>query len=342
MGWQTRLPTTGRKRPNDAALHEFRARQSQSPAQLSVSHAEASGASRMLTGSVGGDNVHGNVSHVTNYYNSHETPGGLDMNDPDSYHNYSSVLSDSEKENLFKTLYFPQLDSRLTNLKRAGRRTCEWLLRRQDYQRWMNMDSKHLQAEDGLFWIRGNPGTGKSIAMKFLFQRMQQKLKRSRDKLVLSFFFNARGSDLEKSTLGLYRSLLFGLISSDQSLLDALDHCSRSQYLSILSGEWEQKHEPLLQELCEKAVELLSERGKMLYFYVDALDECPECQIRDMVVYFESLMAEGISSNICVCFSSRHYPRISIKTKSVCPPHSQDFIKHCGLHPSSAQLTWYI
>lgn len=293
----------------------------------------------MLNGSVGGDNVHGNVSHVTNYYNSDRTPGAPDINETDSYHKYSSVLSHPEKESLFKKLHFPQLDSRLTNLRRAGRRTCEWLLRRQDYQQWMNMDSKHLQVEGGLFWIRGNPGTGKSIAMKFLFQRMQQKLKRSRDKLVLSFFFNARGSDLERSTLGLYRSLLFGLISADQSLLDALDHCSRSQYLSILSGEWEQKHEPLLQELCEKAVALLTEQGKRLYFYVDALDECPEYQIRDMVVYFESLMAEAKSSNICVCFSSRHYPRISIKTKSVCPPHSQDSVQHCGPHPSSVQLT---
>lgn len=276
----------------------------------------------MLTGTVGGDNVHGNVSHVTNYYNSDGKPGDPGSNDRDSY-NYSSVLSDSEKEDLFKKLHFPQLDARLTNLRRPGRRTCEWLLRREDYRKWMGVDRKHHQAQDGLFWIRGNPGTGKSIAMKFLFQKMQSNLKRSRDELVLSFFFNSRGSDLEKSTLGLYRSLLFGLLSSDPSLLEVLDHCTRSQCLSIMSGEWDQEHERLLQELCENAVNLLAERQKRLYCYVDALDECPEDQIRDMVTYFEDVMAEGRSRNIRVCFSSRHYPRISIKTKSVFLLHYQ-------------------
>lgn len=189
----------------------------------------------------------------------------------------------------------------------------------------MNMDLNHFHAENGFFWIRGNTGTGKSIAMKFLFQ----KLKTSREEFVLSFFFNARGRDLEKSALGLYRSLLFGILSSDPSLLVVFDHCSRGQCLSILSGEWEQKHERLLQELYENAVDLLAERKKRLYCYVDALDECPEHQIQEMVTYFEDVMTEGKSRNIRVCFSSRHYPRISIRTKSVCPLHSKAEIRQC-------------
>lgn len=291
----------------------------------------------MLNGTVSGHVYHGNV---TNYYNSHSTPGDSDANDPDTCHNVSSVLSDSEKKGLLEKLHFPQLDARLTNLRRAGRRTCEWLLRRKDYQEWMDMDSKDFQAQDGLFWIRGNPGTGKSIAMKFLFQKMQHKLKRSHDQLVLSFFFNARGSDLEKSTLGLYRSLLFGLLSSDPSLLEALDDCSRGQYLGILSGEWEQRHEPLLQQLFENAIDLLAARNKRLYCYVDALDECPENQIRDMVRYFEDLMAEEKSHNIRVCFSSRHYPRISINTTSVYPIDFQAVMQQCVPNPPLVQLTW--
>lgn len=307
---------SGQKRTNDAAHHDFRPRQSTSPAQLEIVHAESSGSSRMLNGNVRGDLYHGNVN-VTNHFNATETPakGNPNSRDPVPKNNFSSVLSHSEKEQLFKKLFFPQLDGRLMNLRTARKRTCEWLLRRKDYQEWMDRDSNHPHASNGFFWIRGNPGTGKSIAMKFLFQKMQNKLKQSRNELVLSFFFNARGSDLEKSTLGLYRSLLFGLLSSDPSLLVVFDHCSRGQCLSILSGEWEQKHERLLQELYENAVDLLAEWKKRLYFYVDALDECPEHQIQDMVTYFEDIMTEGKSRNIRVCFSSRHYPRISIRTK---------------------------
>lgn len=328
----------GHTRPNDPPPHEFRARQSQSSARISVSHAEASGSSRVLNGTVGRDNNHGNITHITYNYNSHGTSGDTDLNNPDTCPSFSNVLSDSEKTKLVEKLHFPQLDARLTNLRRAGRRTCEWLLRRKDYQEWMDMESKHLQARDGLFWIRGNPGTGKSIAMKFLFHEMQHRLKRSHDQLVLSFFFNARGSDLEKSTLGLYRSLLFGLLSSDPSLLETLNHCSRSQYLSILSGGWERMHEPLLQELCEHAFDLAA-RKKRLYCYVDALDECPENQIRDMVRYFEDLMIEEKSHNIRICFSSRHYPRISIRTKSVYPLHFQAAIQRSDPDPRLIQLT---
>lgn len=313
MEWQT-----SRKRPNVAALHEFRPHQAQSSAHLSVSHAEASDHSRMLNGTVGRDNIYGNV---TNYYNAHGTPSNPGPSDSSIRHNLSSVLSASEKEELFSKLHFPQLDGRLTNLRSAGRRTCEWLLRRKDYQEWIEMDSNHLDAEHGLFWIRGNPGTGKSIAMKFLFQK--HRTKRSCDELVLSFFFNARGSELEKSTLGLYRSLVFGLLSSDPSLLDALNHCTRSQCVSILSKEWGQEHEWLLQEILQNAVDLLAEHQRRLFCYIDALDECPEDQVRDMVRYFEDLMAEDKFHCIRVCFSSRHYPRISVKTKSVFPHQSQ-------------------
>lgn len=338
MEGQTRLPTSGQKRLNDAAHHDFRPRRSPSPVQLEVVHAESSGSSRMLNGNVRGDIYHGNVN-VTNNFNAHQMPGDSDPHDSDTHHNFSSVLSDWEKFELFNKLYFPQLDGRLMNLRTARKRTCEWLLRHKDYQEWMDMDSNHIHAQNGFFWIRGNPGTGKSIAMKFLFQKMQSKLKRNPDELVLSFFFNARGSDLEKSTLGLYRSLLFGAVSSDSSLLDVLDHCSRGQCLSVLSGDWEQKHERLLQELCEKVMELLAERRKRLYCYVDALDECPEHQIQEMVTYFEDIMTENKSRNIRVCFSSRHYPRISIKTKSVYPLHSQAEMQQCVLHPSLTQLT---
>lgn len=258
----------------------------------------------MLNGTVHGHNIHGNVNHITNlnYCTSHGTPGDPDASDPNTYNNFSSVLSDSERKDLLNNLHFPQLDARLTNLRRAGRRTCEWLLKRKDYQGWMGMDSQHAQAQDGLFWIRGNPGTGKSIAMKFLFQKMQHRLKGRHDKLVLSFFFNARGSELEKSTLGLWRSLLFGLLSLDLTLLEVFDHCSRSQCFSILSGEWEQMHEQLLQELCQSAVNLLAEREERVYFFVDALDECPESQVREMVRYFEDLVDKDKSHTIRVCF----------------------------------------
>lgn len=118
-------------------------------------------------------------------------------------------------------------------------------------QRLPGMDGQRLEASLNPGWLILDPWQTRHrkvdcyLGMKFLFQKMQRRLKRSHDQLVLSFFFNARGSDLKKSTLGLYRSLLLSMLSSNLSLLQALDHCSRSQYLGISSGGWEQNHEPL-------------------------------------------------------------------------------------------------
>lgn len=50
---------------------------------------------------------------------------------------------------------------------------------------------------------------------------------------VISFFFNARGEDLEKSTLGMYRSLLFQILKAISDLQIVLD-CLRS---TVSEGE---------------------------------------------------------------------------------------------------------
>lgn len=171
---------------------------------------------------------------------------------------------------------------------------------------------------DGLFWIKGNPGTGKSITMKFLYQTLQSQLRNAKmkdklkDKMVISFFFNACGNEFEKSTLGLYQSLLFNLFQLESNLQNALDRCQRSGYHHILESGWQLQ---MLKEVFEDAVALLQAQRKQLYCYVDALDECPEDDVQDMISYFEDLVSSTDSQHFRVCFSSRHYPQISIKTK---------------------------
>lgn len=69
--------------------------------------------------------------------------------------------------------------------------------------------------------------------------------------------------------------------------------------------------------------------------YIDALDECDEHQIRDMVSFFEQVGELTTSAGIRfkVCFSSRHYPHITI-TKGLSlilkgqEGHSQDIVSY--------------
>lgn len=267
----------------------------------------------MLNGNVHGDNIHGDVrTTINNFHAATYKPC-----EQAAATNASEILSPSERDELLKRLRFPQLDARLTNLRKAQSRTCEWITQRQDYKEWLGSDD--LKAHDGFFWIKGNPGTGKSITMKFLYQKLQSQLRNTETegKLVISFFFNARGNEFEKSTLGLYRSLLFNLFHLELDLRKALDHCRNSGYHHVLESGWELQ---MLKEVFEEAVKLLQTQGKQLFCYVDALDECPEDDVQDMVSYFEDLVANTDSRNFRICFSSRHYPQISMRTRSVSSP----------------------
>lgn len=273
-----------------------------------VGHAAATGSARMLNGNVHGDNIHGNVNTTINNFHA----GVCESSKLAAGSETSEILSKSERKDLLDRLRFPQLDARLTNLRKAESHTCDWIMQHKDYIDWLGSDD--IKACNGFFWIKGNPGTGKSITMKFLYQRMQRQIRnvKLKDKLVVSFFFNARGNKFEKSTLGLYRSLLFNLLTLEPTLQEALDHCQRSGYYNILESEWQLQ---MLKEVFDEAVTLLQAQAKQLYCYIDALDECPEDDVQDMVSYFEDLVGSTDSRHFRVCFSSRHYPQIFIRTK---------------------------
>lgn len=278
----------------------------------------------MLNGHVHRDNIHGNVNSTSTIYNINMSPPLAPSESAETTEaSTRNGFSESERKELIDCLRFPQLDARLTNLRKAVSKTCNWIMQRKDYKTWL--DSDNLEATDGFFWIKGNPGTGKSITMKFLYQAMQRR--KNSKKLVISFFFNARGNEFEKSALGLYRALLFNLFDLEPNLQDALDHCRRSGYHNILESGWQLQN---LKEVFEESVLMLQGLGKQLYCYIDALDECPEQDVRDMISYFEDLVSRTDSRNLRVCFSSRHYPQVIIMTKSVSSKFPSLIYTSCG------------
>ncbi|KAI4230724.1 MAG: hypothetical protein LQ349_006077, partial [Xanthoria aureola] len=199
-------------------------------------------------------------------------------------------------------MWFPAIDARYATIKAAHAKTCKWLLRRSEYQDWLNVAK--ISTHHGLFWIKGKPGSGKSTLLKFAVQSIRKAM---RSATVIYFFFNARGEDLEKSTLGMYRSLLSQLLRALPDMQEILDH-----YIPVQVGdntEWLIEH---LRNLFAAAVQRLGERH--LVCFIDALDESDEDQIRDLVVSLEELGRPTASSPLSfrVCLSSRHYPHISI------------------------------
>ncbi|KAJ6445212.1 eukaryotic translation initiation factor 3 subunit B [Purpureocillium lavendulum] len=196
--------------------------------------------------------------------------------------------SQERRRQLLDSLRFEQIDSRQSNIKGAHTTTCKWLLKHPDYLAWL--DSALLIEHRGFLWISGKPGAGNNSA-------------------TASFFFNARGERLERSTTGMYRSLLLQLLESfpdlqkvvDNLHVTPLDQNGRCPPLDILQGHF------------ANAVSSLGRRS--FTCFIDALDECDEQQVRDMVSFFEELGQRATECNVQfrICFSSRHYPYIYIR-----------------------------
>ncbi|KAK4656128.1 hypothetical protein QC762_0057190 [Podospora pseudocomata] len=142
--------------------------------------------------------------------------------------------------------------------------------------------------------------------MKFVYLEMKKGFKKP-SVAVVSFFFNARGDYLEKSISGMYRSLLSQLLhefSDLQSVLDNTDIVPRNQQdCPGLNA---------LKDLLSNAVMALGQR--CFTCFIDALDECDEQEVRDMVQFFEELAENATDKGIRfqICFSSRPYPYIEI------------------------------
>ena len=213
-------------------------------------------------------------------------------------------LTQEQRQNLIDSLKFEQIDARQMTIKRAYAKTCQWLLKNPEYINWL--DVTNLYDHHGFLWIKGKPGTGKSTMMKFILNNSQRKMK---NKLIISFFFNARGENLEKSTIGMYRSLLVQLLERMPELQYVFESMGFTTYNSSNNYQWSVEQ---LKELFESAIQML-ERSPVLCF-IDALDECEEGQIRDMVTFFQQLGEQAASTGIQlqVCFASRHYPHITI------------------------------
>ncbi|GAW27348.1 putative NACHT and Ankyrin domain protein [Rosellinia necatrix] len=161
-----------------------------------------------------------------------------------------------------------------------------------------------VSAHYRFLWIRGKPGAGKSTLMKFISTNIS-----NRGQTVVSFFFNARGESLEKSTEGCYRSLLYQLLEKVPGL--AVPRTPHLLKASTGSITW---HISILQDALLRVVSQLGQAEVMLF--VDALDECNRSEVYNMVKYFEQLGKTAMERNIKLftCFSSRHYPSIPIKT----------------------------
>ncbi|KAM0718462.1 hypothetical protein Q7P37_005532 [Cladosporium fusiforme] len=213
----------------------------------------------------------------------------------------------NDADKLLEALEFPQMELRSSSIAAAYANTCQWLFETPEYKSWR--DPAKLPEHHGFFWIKGKPGAGKSTLMKCALRHARQAYS---EEVSTSFFFNSRGDELEMSTEGMFRSLIYQLAKQVPSVSHQL---SISRNIRTLAGHGKAGWPlPLLQNMFQEAIEH-STNNNCTVCYVDALDEChSEDDVREVVMFFEDLAATQVSKHtqLLVCFASRHYPRITL------------------------------
>ncbi|KAK3896603.1 hypothetical protein C8A05DRAFT_48407 [Staphylotrichum tortipilum] len=198
------------------------------------------------------------------------------------------------------------MQDRLHNIGNAASGTCEWLVQHRTYRAWATCDR-------GLLWIKGKPGSGKSTLLKYALDR-----RGVRDSaLILSFFFHGRGDELQRTPLGLFRSLLHQVFAQAPDALQ--DLVSKFETKLKQYGEpgkdwyW---HEGELRPFLESSLpKVLQTRS--IWLFIDALDECGEDNAVRLVEILKSLLkglpyqSTGLGQ-FRICFSCRHYPILDL------------------------------
>jgi ankyrin repeat protein/predicted ATPase len=160
-----------------------------------------------------------------------------------------------------------------------------------------------------LFWIKGNPGTGKSVLIKHIATRTHE---RNLCDVVVSFFFHGQGTPLQKNLLGLFRALLASILKYFPEHLTELaaKFAEREKQYGrdLTKPRWEWTENELRALL--SGVLVNGTHRQPVIIFIDALDECGEDAATSLLAYFRDLADRTESGNarFKICFSSRHYP----------------------------------
>ena len=223
-----------------------------------------------------------------------------------------TVASQQEVEKrLLQHLKFPAIRDREERISRALTNTFEWIyLERVSEEAKWTCFVQWLQSDNGLYWITGKAGSGKSTLMKFLHldPRTANYLNdwTGSSKLVVAghFFWNS-GNSMQMSIDGLLRTILYEIVQSEGvSILDLFPERWEEIRSNLVSDGTPYEMQPWTTSECLQALRRLLLRPfntLRFFFFVDGLDEFSG----DHTELIELLKEMADSSHIKMCVASR-------------------------------------
>jgi hypothetical protein len=222
-------------------------------------------------------------------------------------------MKEMEKDQeLLLSLWFESISIRHETLAQAHLDTFSWIFRGStpDHTQPIRF-VEWLRGSHSIYWIQGKAGSGKSTLMKFLGQH-PETLKHlgfwagHQEVITARFYFWNSGSSLQKSQLGLLRSLLFEILRQCPKLLAQV----RKQISSRKEGSWmwggdktaTWQYEELLR-VYQFVVE--QNTDSKFCFFIDGLDEYKTEMDKDHRHLVKTLKLLASSPSIKLCLSSR-------------------------------------
>ncbi|KIX08700.1 uncharacterized protein Z518_03357 [Rhinocladiella mackenziei CBS 650.93] len=209
-------------------------------------------------------------------------------------------------QRLLDSLTFERMDARLMNVSNALTKTCTWLFQEEKFKLWIKRSN--IEDHQGFLWTKGKPGSGKSTMMKKALETVKRQQPRD---IIISYFFNARApGQLEKSSLGMYRSLVYQVLQASPRFQGRFVEMFASKDRGGAVDDWTAME---LQGFLTDVVEGLGDLS--LNIFIDALDEGNENDVRHLVAFLEDLSLNAVTYGklLRICLSSRHYLQISIQ-----------------------------
>ncbi|KAK5736473.1 hypothetical protein LTR17_007470 [Elasticomyces elasticus] len=262
-----------------------------------------------------------------------------------------AVQDAAELDRFLDSLAFPEIDQRRTTIKNGYKGTLGWLFDdwsettptqgrkypRTSFKSW-------LQADAGMYWVSGKPGSGKSTLMARIISdpRTADGLRRwasGRQVLLLHYFFWKPGKDLQKSVHGMLRTLLHQLFHYIPMLVHPV--IARMRHSPRFRPSWTAEHLTLALHTA-----IAHASGTWFCIFIDGLDECsgdhddvlsilfglqalssvkccvasrPVVELRDKLADCEQLRLQDFNQSDIECFVSetfRSLPSSSLETVS--------------------------